>query len=160
MMETSEMHERLNDLMRLDVDAIRAYVEAIERIEDTAVKERLSGFMRDHQRHVDELGIAITDLGGAPEEPKPDFKGYLIEGMTRMRAALGDEQALKAMHQNEEITNRTYRRALDWDLPTDVREVVSLGYADEQRHIAYIEEQLTVRTGSSYRSDTRGGSAY
>lgn len=150
-METHEIHEKLNDLMHLDVDAVRAYEEAISHIDDMEVKSRLQQYRDDHQRHVEELRMLVVGLGGRAEEAKPDAKGMLIEGMTKLRSSMGDTQALKAMHQNEEITNRAYRHAVEWNVPDDVREVLARGYADEQRHIAYIEQELHVHSGSSTR---------
>ena len=150
-METKEIRDKLNDLMRLDVDAVHAYDEAIERIEDETVRTRLSEFRDDHQRHVDDLRSAISGMGGEPEEAKKDVKGHLIEGMTKLRSAMGDEQALRAMEQNEEITNRSYRDAMDWDVPSDIRDLLARNYADEQRHIAFIEERLSSGVGAEQR---------
>lgn len=155
-METDEMYKRLNDLMHLDVDAVRAYDETIEKIDDTVVATQLREYREDHQRHVDDLRAAVMRVGGQPEEARPDFKGMLIEGMTKLRSAMGEEQALKAMHQNEEVTNRHYRDALEWDMPEDIRDIVQRGYSDEQRHIRYVEERLSVATGTTYGSSSSG----
>jgi uncharacterized protein (TIGR02284 family) len=137
--------------MHLDVDAVRAYEEAISHIDDAAIRGRLQQYRDDHQRHVEDLRAVIVGLGGEAEEPRPDAKGMLIEGMTKLRSAMGQEQAIKAMHQNEEITNKQYRDAVEWNVPDDVREVLDRGYADEQRHMAYIEEELRIFAGSSTR---------
>jgi uncharacterized protein (TIGR02284 family) len=151
-MDTNEIREKLNDLMHLDVDAVNAYREAIERIRDADIGMHLQEYMRDHQRHVDELRLLVTGLGGEPEEAKPDIKGFLIKGMTQLRSSMSDEQALKAMHQNEEVTTRAYRDAVGWtDVPDDVREVLARAYRDEQRHIAYIEERLHALSPSMSR---------
>ena len=147
-METGEITEKLNDLMHLDVDAVRAYDDAIKRIDGADVRGRLQEYRDDHQRHVDDLRAAVRGMGGEPEEAKPDARGYLIEGMTALRAAMGDEQALKAMHQNEKVTNKAYANAVDWDVPMDVHDLLQRGYTDEQRHIAYIEDRLAVKTGA------------
>ncbi|MBE0476440.1 MAG: DUF2383 domain-containing protein [Coriobacteriia bacterium] len=150
-MDTGEMVEKLGDLMRLDVDAERAYEEAIEHADEADVRGHLQRYRDDHRRHADDLRATIRGLGQEPPEPKPDFKGYLIEGMTKLRAAVSGEQALKAMHQNEEITNRSYRDAVQWDVPADVHDLLQRNYADEQRHIAYIEDKLHVRAGEERR---------
>lgn len=148
-METGEMYERINDLMHLDVDAVRAYDEAIEKVDDAEVSARLREYRQDHQRHVEDLRAAVMRVGGQPEEARPDFKGMLIEGMTKLRSAMGEEQALKAMRQNEETTNRDYREALGWDMPEDIRDIFQRGYEDEQRHLRYIEDRLSVAAGST-----------
>lgn len=148
-MDSDDIREQLNDLMHLDVDAVRAYEEAIDRVDEAPVREQLAGYMRDHQRHVDQLRLMVSGLGGEPEEARPDFKGMLIEGMTKLRSAISDEQALKAMRQNEIVTNRAYSEATTWDVPDDVHEVLVQGYRDEQTHLAYIEDRLSVTAGST-----------
>jgi uncharacterized protein (TIGR02284 family) len=157
MMDTNDITEKLNDLMHLDVDAVRAYEEAIEKIDNAEVKSQLSIYRADHERHVQELRRLVTGLGGEPEEAKPDAKGLLVEGMTKLRSSMGDEQALKAMHQAEEITNREYRAAVSWEVPSDVHEVLLRGYDDEKRHLAYVDQQLSVGVGSSTGQGSMGG---
>lgn len=150
-MEPSDIHERLNDLIHLDVDAVRAYEEAITHVEDQQVISRLQQYRDDHQRHVEELRSLITGTAGRAEDAKPDAKGWLLQGMTKLRNATGEEQALKAMLLSEEITNKQYRDAIEWNVTDDVREVLARGYSDEQRHIAYMEQEMRVFAASSTR---------
>lgn len=147
-MDADKLQDKLNNLMHLDVDAVRAYEEAIDRIHEEPVRLQLANYMRDHQRHVNQLRLLVTAIGREPEEERPDFKGMLIEGMTKMRSAISDEQALKAMRQNEIVTNRAYSEATTWDVPDDIHEVLMQGYRDEQAHLAYIEDRLSVGAGA------------
>lgn len=151
--DVSDMVDRLGDLMRLDVDAVEAYNEAIEKIENSELRSRLSEYRDDHQRHVRDLTGCIERLGHQPPEPKADFKGKLIEGMTKMRSAMGDEQAMKAMHQNEEITNKTYSNAVGEAWPADILQVIEQGFSDERRHLQWIEQQLSVGAGAERRGE-------
>lgn len=147
-----DMAEELGDVLKLDVDAIEAYNEAIERVQSQELRSRLSAFRDDHQRHVSDLTEAIRDMGHQPPEPKPDMKGKLIEGMTAMRSAMGDEQALKAMRQNETVTNRTYEKAVQsFTWPGEVQRMLSAGLSDERRHLDWIEQQLSVTVGAQER---------
>ncbi|HSK46723.1 MAG TPA: DUF2383 domain-containing protein [Coriobacteriia bacterium] len=151
--DIDEIAEKLGDLLKLDVDAVRAYNEAIEKIEAQDTRSRLSTFRDDHERHVSELTRAIQGMGRRAPEPSPDFKGMLIEGMTKLRSSMGDEQALKAMHQNEETTNKAYEKAANeqyW--PTDVRGIIERGLADERAHIQWIDQRLTVTAGAGHSS--------
>lgn len=146
--DVSEMVDKLGDLMRLDVDAVEAYNEAIEKIENSQLRSKLSEYRDDHQRHVRDLIVCIERLGHQAPEPKPDLKGKLIEGMTSLRSSMGDEQAMKAMHQNEEITNKAYSNAVGEAWPTDILQVIEDGFADERRHLQWIEQQLSVGVGT------------
>ncbi|MGV8083821.1 MAG: DUF892 family protein [Coriobacteriia bacterium] len=149
-MESKDAIDKISDLMRLDVDAVRAYNDAIEKIEVAEIRDQLGKYRDDHQRHVSDLTQVLQNMGAEIPEHKPDFKGLLLEGMTRLRSAMGTEQALKAMRQNEQITNTAYENAMEWsgDISPTVHDVVRRGFDDERRHLAYIEQQLTVSVGA------------
>lgn len=150
--EVADLAERLGDLMKVDIDAVEAYNEAIERVKAQELKSRLSTFRDDHQRHVAELTEAIRDMGHQPPSLKPDMKGKLIEGMTALRSSMGDEQALKAMRQNEMVTNHAYEDALkDHVYPGAVQRIIQSGLEDERRHLQWVEQQLSVTVGAQER---------
>lgn len=150
-MDRDDAFEKLGDLLQLDFDAVDAYNEAIEKIDQEDVRTQLGKYRDDHQRHVSELTEIIRAMGGVPPEPKRDFKGMLIEGMTALRSSMGTDSALKAMRTNEKMTNRTYERAMEWDVSTEAHDFIRRGFEDERQHLAYIEQALSVGVGS--RSD-------
>lgn len=141
-MEQQKLIKNLSRLVQLDIDAVHAYEQAIERIDTPTVSDRLSSFRDDHQRHITDLSNAISQLGGEPPEFSKDFKGYFIEGFTALRSATGTEGALKAMKTNENLTNKTYDDALDWELPENIRQIIIRNRDDERRHLEYIQECL------------------
>jgi len=135
--------EKLNSLIKLDVDAVHAYDQAIEACEILTIKDTLTEFRNDHERHIHDLSQQVTRLGGTPEVRR-DLKGFVIEGFTALMSQ-GDRSALMAMRGNEELTNRMYQAALEnEDLPAEVRTVLERNYADEQRHVAWIKNQLNI----------------
>jgi uncharacterized protein (TIGR02284 family) len=144
-MDTKETIKTLSDLCQLDIDAVYAYEQAIERIDHSEIRSNLESFKADHERHMNDLSQAIRDLGADPPERKRDFKGFLLEGFTALRGITGTEGALKAMRSNEKLTNRNYEDALSKDLPADVRELVRRNREDERRHLTYIERALEER---------------
>jgi rubrerythrin len=141
-MESEKMVKSLVSLVQLDIDAVHAYDQAIEKIDVESIKARLEEFKADHMRHVDELSQCISRLGGKAPAFERDFKGFLIEGMTALRSVTGNEGALKAMKTNEGLTNSTYERALSWELPQDIKSIVQRNREDERRHIEFIESCL------------------
>lgn len=150
--KVDDLAKRLGDLMHVDIDAVEAYNEAIERVTAQELKSRLSAFRDDHQRHISELTEAIMDMGHRPPERKTDMKGKLIEGMTALRSSMGDEQALKAMRQNEMVTNHAYEDALeDHTYPGAVQRILQAGLEDERRHLQWVEQQLSVTVGAQER---------
>lgn len=146
-MDRDDMVDKLSDLLKLDVDAARAYDEAIEKIDEEDIRTQLGKYRDDHHRHVSEISAIISSMGGEVPEPSPDLKGKLIEGMTALRSGMGTDSALKAMRMNEQLTNRTYEDAMEWAAPTEAHEFIRRGYEDERKHLAYIEQALAVGVG-------------
>ena len=138
----------LNDLIQLDFDAVQAYKQAIEKIDDVVARSDLEVFQADHQRHIVELSQAVRMMGGEPEKVGRDLKGLLLEGLTALRSVTGTLGALRAMRTNERLTNRAYERALQEKLPSAAREVVLKNREDERRHLASIEVHIERLSGS------------
>ena len=141
-----EMVDNINSLIQLDIDAVSAYEQAIEKIEHPRIREKLSEFQSDHEHHIDRLSDVLRSEGETPVERSPDFKGFFIEGFTSLRSLTGDEGALKAMRSNEELTNKKYKEATDeWDLDPSIAGIVANNYEDERRHLAYVEQAIESR---------------
>ncbi len=133
----------LNDLIHLDIDAIQAYARALEACEIEEIRDNLTAFMADHERHVRDLRDAVRGLGGEPVAGR-DVKGVFIEGFTAI-VSQGDRSALVAMRGNEELTNRRYKAARKAGLNEAVRPLVEGNYQDEARHLAWIKQTISSR---------------
>lgn len=155
MMEINDIVEELNELIQLDYDATKTYEQAIAAIDegDTEVRAVLESFRDDHLRHIEALRTVIEAHGGAALEPSRDLKGVLLEGMTKLRSVTGTLGALKAMRMNEKLTNRSYDRAVELELTLQAREVVLANLADERRHLAAIEAQISRLGGEADAAD-------
>ncbi len=138
--------DHLNKLIQLDYDAAGTYREAIAHVADPSARIDLESFLNDHERHVMELSRVIRDLGGVPIEVHRDFKGVVLEGMTRLRSR-GTMGALRAMRMNERLTNRTYDKALDFYMPPIGQVIVLENFKDERRHLAAIEAHIARLSG-------------
>jgi rubrerythrin len=143
-MEKKDILKLLENLAHVDIDAWHAYGQAMEKIENALeIRRKLEEFRGEHQQHVTELSGKIVALGENPPEFAKDFKGHLIEGFTALRSISGTQGALAAMRSNEQLTNRKYAKALEEvGLPSDIRELLEKNYADEQRHLHYVEDRL------------------
>ncbi|MDF2530365.1 MAG: hypothetical protein K0Q57_1245 [Gammaproteobacteria bacterium] len=150
-MKNQEIINKLTKLVQLDIDAAEAYKQALQKIDDMAIHTSLGQFRQDHFRHIDNLSAAIQELGGKIPDYKQDLKGYLIEGFTALRSVTGTEGALKAMQGNEKLTNRVYKEALQADMPAHILQLIQQNYADEQRHLKYIEQALETKPWANKR---------
>jgi hypothetical protein len=139
----------LNRLIQLDFDAAGTYREALLHIDDPAAASDLQSFLVDHERHVMELTSIVRDLGGVPLHAHRDFKGALMEGMTKLRSR-GTLGALRAMRLNEKLTNRGYDKASTVYMPPIGQVIVAENYADERRHLAAIEGHIERLAGKEY----------
>jgi len=139
--------DHLNKLIQLDYDAGQTYKLALEHVDDALVWSDLQSFLRDHEGHVMELTGIVRDLGGTPVEVHRDFKGVLLEGMTRLRSRTGTLGALRAMRTNERLTNRIYDRAAEAYMPPIGQAIVMENLADERRHLAAINAHIDRLTG-------------
>lgn len=143
-MNEKQTIEKLNDLIKLDHDAVAAYEEAIQRIDISSVSMKLREFQNDHRRHITDLSQCVTRLGGQPEQ-KTSIKGFFLKQMTSISASMGNEAALRAMQANEKLTNKSYAKAVQENWPADIRNIIEKNYQDEQRHLQQIEQWINTR---------------
>jgi uncharacterized protein (TIGR02284 family) len=141
------MYEKLisdiNDQIRLDLDAIGAYDEAVSACNSEDIRAEFAVFRSDHERHVRNLSDMVRIVGGEPAT-RTDWKGAVVHGFTKLTSR-GDRSALYAMRANEELTTRSYRAALEKELPDDVRALFERHMADERRHLEWIKNAIGAR---------------
>jgi uncharacterized protein (TIGR02284 family) len=141
----------LNDLIHLDFDAIEAYEAAIVRLSEIPDKTQMVRFLADRQRHVVDLSSLVRELGGVAVT-RSNFKRVLTKGRVVIAALIGDRTVLEAMRSNEEATVKTYRKAVtEPGLPTLVREILERNLADGQRHLAWVNDRLSVALPATQR---------
>lgn len=139
----------LTHLMELDRAAIEGYRIASEHVTNDQYRAQLLVFKEDHQRHIDELGPVLRELGGTP--PAPESKIRVLPGMVEIAGREGDEAVLLAMQNNEDGTAEAYRDALE-QAPEQAREIVARGLEDEERHRQWLNVTLSdLAASASYQ---------
>lgn len=137
--------EELNELIRFDHAAVGAYTEAIDSLQnEPSVRDPMTRFRGDHERHVSELSAQVRRLGGKPAE-HVDLMGGARKVMTKIAGLVGSESVLKAMKSNEEAINKTYNHHATLDFPADILELIKRNYQDEKRHLEWVEQALQTR---------------
>lgn len=132
----------LNDLMKLDHDAIHAYKLAIHALENDEYKRQLGEFLADHQRHMDELTQLIKSRDGVPMH-MPHGTTSVFKLLVQAVGAAGDDRSvLLAFKANERGSRDRYREAARAVHPADVTSVLARAADDEARHYSWALETL------------------
>lgn len=136
----------LNDLIQLDRDAVETYTVAINSVQSAELRETLVAFRTEHQRRAEQLADAVRSRGAMAIE-LPHITGPFKVAVQAMGGALGlatkkDASVLLSLRVIEgQVRDKVVRYAAkSW--PDDVAAVLSTAAADEQRHYAWIAEQL------------------
>jgi hypothetical protein len=136
----------LNDLLRLDHDAVQAYTLATAALQDEGLASTLRQFRRDHERHIAELTPAIQRHGGIALQ-MPHASGPFKLAVQGVSFVGDDRTVLTAFVANERESRDRYRRAARGSWPEDVGELVRRAAADEERHLAWAERALEQHGG-------------
>lgn len=138
----AEFSDAVKELIELDYDAVEAYEAAILRLENTVHKGKLSEFMDDHKRHIQEFSSLLKkhhcDIPTGPSTAK----SWLTKGKVVLANLIGDKAILSAMLSNEEDTNTAYERMIErTDKWEDANDIIRQGLEDERRHKKWFEQQ-------------------
>lgn len=144
-MENSEIINKLSSLMKLDIDAVKAYEKALDKIKEKDVHDEIEKYRDDHVRHVDTISGIIKELGGTVPERTTDIRGLFLTGTSMLMGITGTEGALKALESGEKITNKSYDDATNQSFPKEILNTLEYHYRDEQRHIRFITHALDVK---------------
>lgn len=131
----------LNDLLQLDWDAVGAYTIAIAAAESVTYRETLQGFLRDHERHIEELTKLVKARGGVPME-MPHLTGVFKTAVQAAGTPGGDRELILAFKANEGQSRDKYARDAERPHTPQVAEVLRRAAADEQKHYEWAESRL------------------
>jgi hypothetical protein len=147
----------LSNLRHVDIDAARAYAQAIEAIGAVAIRRRLEAFRDEHERHIEAIAAEIRGLGMEPPPREESRRGFLLTGYMAIYPSMGSEAALRALRANETLTNQRYDEALAVDLPDAIRQRIERNRVDERRHIRFLEDAIEKRSweGVDTAAETR-----
>jgi len=139
---TRGMVAELNDLLKLDHDAVQAYGIAIGAVNRTEYQKQLEAFRADHERHIVELSQLIRSRDATPIDLPHLPSGAFKVALQAIGAAGGDRTLLLAFKANERQVRDKYRRAARLPHPADVTSVLARGAEDETRHYMWVLDVL------------------
>lgn len=102
----------------------------------------MRAFLEDHRRHLLDLNVLITNLGGKPWL-QDDRRHILEAGKVFLASVVGDHAIVSAMKRNEEETYQAYGRAAAIrGLVPAIDRVLDANLLDERRHRSWMEQAL------------------
>lgn len=138
----TRFEDALYQLCELDYDAAEAYEAAINRIENSAYKSRLTNFKLDHQRHIKEISELLRQTGHKAASG-PSAKRLLTQGKVVIAELLGDTQILRAMSSNEVDTHAAYEKVSQHaEIWPEAIDILQRGLADEITHQTWLRETI------------------
>jgi hypothetical protein len=132
----------LNDLLQLDHDAVSAYGIALWELDSAELRTQLESHLRDHERHIEELGTHIERLDGM-KVPVPHLTGAFKVAVQAAAAGGSDRAVLLAFKANEmQVRDKYARAASRQELPPDILATLRRGAGDEGRHYEWAVRSL------------------
>lgn len=130
-------------IAQMDGEAAAAYEAAAELIDEEEVSAQLREFAGDHQRHVEDIGKLVEQLGAEPEVAAPPPEASVFATLASAVGVLGVRAALLTLGDSEQFTNATYSTALELITDPNARAVLQRNLADEERHLAWLSAQTS-----------------
>lgn len=161
MLTREEMLGYLETLLESDIDALHAYDRLLQETPLASARAQISRCRAEHQRHADAWSALIRELGGAPPAITREWSGFYQADFAIARSQTGTEGALRAMQNNEKLTNALYALATEWDLAAGPAALVGRYLEDERRHLHALQEILGERAWEKSdwhaRTDSQAG---
>jgi uncharacterized protein (TIGR02284 family) len=135
-MDKDDVIDLLNDLIETSKDGEYGFRECAEHAKSADLKQTFSSRADDCRRGAEELSAQVTALGGKAED-SGSAMGALHRGWVAARGALAsydDKAMLEECERGEDVAVGRYRKALEKDLPPDVRSLLERHLMGAQRN--------------------------
>lgn len=123
--------DKLNSFLRGELSAVETYNQAIEKLDEPALKQQLESLRDSHGARVRQLKAKITALGGKPDDSSGMWGGFakLVEGGAKM---FGQSAAVQALEEGEDHGKSLYQNNLD-ELSPETQAFIRSQIMPEQR---------------------------
>lgn len=152
--DREKTQKALEELIKVEYQAISAYEEALAENEDGKLRRRYERFLRDHERQARDLNNRLVDLGGEPVEAGIG-SGKIKAGLWgRITGMMGEPASLGGMYTGARQGVQIYLKHLD-----DIHDAKALGVIrrnleNKQDEIQWLEEQMSKAADEGAKSST------
>jgi uncharacterized protein (TIGR02284 family) len=129
-MDKDDVISTLNDLIETCKDGEEGFRTCAEDISDPQLKTLFMDRAQSCASSANELQEFVISLGGDPET-RSSLSGTLHRRWVDLKSAItgkDDEAILNECERGEDVAVKSYRNALEKDLPPDIRSVVERQY--------------------------------
>src|SRR5690606_24311695 len=135
-MDTKETISVLNDLIETSKDGEKGFRECAEDLKRADLKTTMMQRSQDCASAAAELQQLVRSRGGEPVTRSSVGGGVSTRwtGLKWMVTGKDDEAILNECERGEDVALKSYRKALDKDLPADIRVVVQRQFQGVQRN--------------------------
>ena len=135
-MDTKDTIAVLNDLIETSKDGEKGFLECAEDLRDPQLKSTMNQRARECATAAAELQQLVRSLGGNPEDSTSmaaDMHRRWVD-LKAMITGKDDEAILNECERGEDVAVKSYRKALEQELPPQIRSVVERQYLGVQRN--------------------------
>ncbi|TBU70977.1 aldehyde dehydrogenase [Pseudomonas daroniae] len=135
-MDNKDVISVLNDLIETSKDGEKGFSECAEDVKEPRLKSFFIQRSQECAGAAAELQQLVRGLGGDPET-RSSVAGALHRGWVDLKSVItgkSEEAILNECERGEDVALKSYRKALEKDLPSDVRIVLEKQLQGVQRN--------------------------
>jgi uncharacterized protein (TIGR02284 family) len=133
MAQQKEIISTVNSLIETLKDGQEGFKQAAEGVKDQNLKSLFSGYSQQRSRFASELQSQAKSLGESEPEKTSSAAGAIHRTWINLKSALtsGDDHAILAeCERGEDSAVNEYKKAMEDDLSSPLREIVSRQYSE------------------------------
>jgi hypothetical protein len=139
---SEETKKLLQDLTQYEIDGAFLILQCKDNINNQLIKSKLQPLQTQFEKDIRELSNMVKKYDGVVPDYTKDFKGYFMNGYAAMRGIFTDKGAIKALHTNLGLIQKSFESALTSTLPSDAKESVRKVYEDNQKALEAIKVEM------------------
>lgn len=129
---TNDFISTLNDLVETCKDGEQGFRDAADGVQRSDLRAIFNEYARQRSQFASELQVQVSRIGGDPEK-SGSVAGSLHRGWLNLKAAVtgkDDHAILAECERGEDSAVKNYQKALQMDLPSDLRSIVERQYGN------------------------------